>query len=389
MSHNRTSPRTKVINPTIAVVALLVLVGAIIVSYFGLNRGLSPNRPTSPSAPPGSPIELPATYSGSGSWYTIYFTKPFYPEKPEDRVGGIDAALVADLDAASRSIEAAVFDIDLQSVVDALVRAKKRGVNVRVVADNDANQESDLFASAIQQLKAAGIPLKLDERDAFMHNKFVVIDGNTVWTGSWNWTINDTYRNDNNALRFAVPALAENYQKRFEFLFGDRARADKVVPNPLVTVANGVRIENYFSPTGGAQKAIEDRLEKAQKNIRVMAFSFTADNQAKILVSKTKAGLQVQAVTESRNNEGSGAVYSTLKRGKIDILPDGNCYILHNKIYIIDDQTVITGSYNFTAAAERSNDENLLIIDDPSLAAFYNREFDRVYAQAQNPKCGN
>jgi phosphatidylserine/phosphatidylglycerophosphate/cardiolipin synthase-like enzyme len=58
---------------------------------------------------------------------------------------------------------------------------------------------------------------------------------------------------------------------------------------------------------------------------------------------------------------------------------------MHHKIIIIDNQTVLTGSYNFTGSAERDNDENLVIIDDPVIVGQYVEEFERVYAQAQNP----
>jgi len=67
------------------------------------------------------------------------------------------------------------------------------------------------------------------------------------------------------------------------------------------------------------------------------------------------------------------------------VLQDGNCYILHHKVSIIDERTVITGSYHFTSSAERDNDENLVIVDDPTLARTYLDEFERVYAQAQAP----
>lgn len=394
MSRRETGSGIFGVNPFLIIGGLLVLfcVGTVLVFNGVLSgRAVPTPTPAEASQPPtevrGQP-PLTAAYVGQGNWYTVFFSNPFYPEKLEDRSGGIDAALVADLDAATKSIDAAVFDIDLPSIINALVRAKQRGVPVRVIADNDANSESEDFAAAIKGLQAAGVPLKLDERSAFMHNKFVIIDGTTVWTGSWNWTSNDTYRNDNNVLRFAIPQLTENYKQRFEYIFGDRSKNLRDVPNPVVTLPNGVRIENYFSPNGGVQKAVENRLQNAKKSIRVMAFSFTADGQTNILVDKAKVGVKVQAVTESRNNDATGASFPVLKRAKVDVLPDGNCYILHNKIYIIDDQTVITGSYNFTSAAERSNDENLLIIDDPTLAQFYNQEFDRVYARAQNPQCG-
>lgn len=337
-------------------------------------------------------LALSSAYVASGDWYRVYFSKPIYPERASDRHGGIDAALVADLDAAQHSIDVGVFDIDLPSVVDALSRALARGVKVRIVTDSDANQESDKFNDALAAIEKAGIPVTLDTRPAFMHNKFILIDDSIVWTGSWNLTVNDTYRNDNNTLRFSIPPLTQNYKARFEHLFAGQlgAKAPKDTPNPRVTLPDGVTIENYFSPNGGAANAIETRLKNAQSNIRVLAFTYTADPQAKILIDRHNAGIKVQGVFETRNTKGSGADFDMLKKAGLDVLEDGNCYVMHNKIYIIDDRTVITGSYNYTSNAEHDNDENLLIIDDPTLANWYNQEFDRIYAQAQSPtKCSS
>ena len=116
-----------------------------------------------------------------------------------------------------------------------------------------------------------------------------------------------------------------------------------------------------------------------------MTFSYTADTIAEAMVAKVKAGLAVRRVFETQNASGSGADFNRLQQGGVDVLEDGNCYILHHKVIVIDERTVITGSYNFTSSAERDNDENLVIVDDPNLARAYLDEFQRVYAQAQAP----
>jgi phosphatidylserine/phosphatidylglycerophosphate/cardiolipin synthase-like enzyme len=103
------------------------------------------------------------------------------------------------------------------------------------------------------------------------------------------------------------------------------------------------------------------------------------------MIARAKAGLVVQGVFEKQNANGSGADFTKLKSGGVDVLQDGNCYILHHKVIVIDERTVITGSYNFTGSAEHGNDENLVIVDDPALARAYLEEFQRVYAQAQAP----
>ena len=71
-----------------------------------------------------------------------------------------------------------------------------------------------------------------------------------------------------------------------------------------------------------------------------------------------------------------------MQRG-LDVRQDGNSYFLHHKVFIIDERTVILGSFNFSQNAERINDENVLIIDDATLAARFMEEFARVYAQAK------
>jgi phosphatidylserine/phosphatidylglycerophosphate/cardiolipin synthase-like enzyme len=117
----------------------------------------------------------------------------------------------------------------------------------------------------------------------------------------------------------------------------------------------------------------------------VLAFSFTENEIGDALINRQAAGVPVRVVFESRNAGGSGSEFARLRRRGVEALEDGNCYTMHHKVIVIDGRVVITGSYNFTARAEDTNDENLLVLDDPALAAAYLAEFERVYAQAQAP----
>ncbi len=141
----------------------------------------------------------------------------------------------------------------------------------------------------------------------------------------------------------------------------------------------------YFAPEDGVAKHVLQRLEAATRSITFMTFSCTADDISEAIIAKIKAGLAVRGVFESQNAGGSGADFKRLKQGGVDVLEDGNCYILHHKAIVIDERTVITGSYNFTSSAERDSDESLMIVDAPNLARSYLDEFQRVYAQAQAP----
>jgi phosphatidylserine/phosphatidylglycerophosphate/cardiolipin synthase-like enzyme len=315
-----------------------------------------------------------------------------YPESRQDRIGGIDQALAADIERARATVDVAVFDLRLPSIVDALVRAAQRGVRVRLVVDYEENESAAEFTDAISRLEQAGVEVSRDHRSALMHHKFVIVDGRVLWTGSMNLTANDVYRNNNNMLRLDLPELAANYAVRFEWQLQRRADASPVGAAPSLhrVPSDGTRIETYFSPNGGAQRAILNRIEGAKKSIRITAFTFTDTEMGELLMEKHSAGVQVQGVFESRNNNVLGAEYSILAKAGLDVLEDGNCYNLHSKTIVIDDTTLITGSYNFTDSANRSNDENLLIIDDPALARAYSEEFDRIYAQAKSPtRCGS
>jgi phosphatidylserine/phosphatidylglycerophosphate/cardiolipin synthase-like enzyme len=219
-----------------------------------------------------------------------------------------------------------------------------------------------------------------------MHDKFVVVDGAVAWMDSWNMTDNDTWRNSNNMLRFASRQVAADYGREFQQLFDGRFGTAKSSATPYPRVQLGrVNVEIYFSPEDGVAKYVLARLHAAKRSIHFMAFSYTASAIADAMVAQAQAGLPVRGVFDAQNAGGTGSAFGRLRAGGVDVLHDGNCYILHHKANVIDARTVITGSFNFTSSAERDNDENLVIVDDPNLARAYLDEFERVYAQAQAP----
>ncbi len=325
----------------------------------------------------------------SGDWVRVYFTSPRYPDDDSHHYGGLDEVLVAVIDYAESSVDVVAYDFDLESVADALIAAHQRGIRVRFVTDSD-NADED----AVALLRQAGIPVIEDRRDeGLMHDKFVVIDGVWVWTGSWNLTENGTYRNNNNVVLIASPALAENYTAEFEEMFegqfGPTSSAD--TPNPRIFITaeldegqtKQVEVENYFAPEDEAQAQIIAEIQGAQSRIRFMAFTFTSDEIADAMLERAQAGVVVQGVIEDRNAEREYSEYERLRAEVHDVLPDGNPYVMHHKVIIIDDKTVILGSYNFTASAEDRNDENVLIVHDPEVAALFVEEFGRVYEAAR------
>ena len=116
-----------------------------------------------------------------------------------------------------QSLDVAAYEFNSPALTQAILDAKARGVLVRIVTDDDAGLEDE--DTTLTQFEAAGIPVTTDERSALMHNKFMILDSAVVWTGSWNYTINDTYRNNNNALALRSQTAVQNYQTEFNEMF--------------------------------------------------------------------------------------------------------------------------------------------------------------------------
>ena len=321
---------------------------------------------------------IPAVPTDTGpTWYSVYFTDPTAPHASSYR-GGPDEDLANAIDQARLSVDAAIYDLNLWSIRDALIAAHRRGVSVRVVTESDNMDEQE-----VQDLKQAGIQALGDRHESLMHDKFVVIDRSEVWTGSMNLTTGGTYMDNNNLIRLQSFKLGEAYTHEFEQMFvDDHFSTDKTqqTPNPIVTI-NHSSIEVYFSPEDGVLQHILSTINAAKENISFLAYSFTSNELSAALIERQKAGVTVQGVFDKdQYHSNAGTEYDTLHNAGLDVWLDGNPRLMHNKVIIIDGQVVITGSYNFSNNAEHSNDENTLIIHNPDIAAKYLAEFQQIYA---------
>jgi len=147
---------------------------------------------------------------------------------------------------------------------------------------------------------------------------------------------------------------------------------------PVTSSAKDITLTNaptqvYFSPRGGCTEAIVEALDKAKSEVLVQAYSFTSKDIAKALVDAHKRGVHVEIVLDKSNRNKTGrysAADFTAHMG-IPTFIDAEHAIAHNKVMIIDKDFVVTGSFNFTKAAENNNAENLIIIQSKELAKLY------------------
>lgn len=133
----------------------------------------------------------------------------------------------------------------------------------------------------------------------------------------------------------------------------------------------------FFSPHGGCTDAIVKVLNQAKNSVLIQAYSFTSAPIAKAVVDAHQRGVKVQVVLDKSQRTEKYSSADFVAHAGITVSIDDKHKIAHNKIMIIDGSTVITGSFNFTKAAEEGNAENLLIIRDTDLAAKYTENWNK------------
>lgn len=347
----------------------------------------------------------------------VYFNKsvsttlpPYLPPAQGDQ--SLAARLLARIGAARTSVDAAFYSLSGSpgtEIANALIAARGRGVSVRVICEAD-NRNS----AALNSLATAGVPLITDTFDpvnagaGLMHNKFVVIDGRGagapdsiwVWTGSWNPTDPGTNADYQNAIELQDPALAGAFVTEFNEMWGSgtetpnaassRFGARKTDNTPHRFIIGGRPVSCYFSPSDHTTARILDALNGAQASIYFSLLTLTRSDIANALLARQIAGVRVLGAIDSKDDQGSQ--YDYLVGKGMDIRLKSGSGLLHHKYAVLSADwgpnwdrvhhpTVITGSHNWTNAAENANNENTLIVEDDTVALAYLQEFAARYVQ--------
>jgi phosphatidylserine/phosphatidylglycerophosphate/cardiolipin synthase-like enzyme len=272
-------------------------------------------------------------------------------------------ALVNFIDSAKKSIHCALFDIGLESVQNVLDK-KIKEIEVKIVTDNDYVHK---FNRSFVKVDSWGL----------QHNKFCIIDGKKISTGSMNPTNNGAHKNNNNLLLIESKVLANNYDDEFMEMWNGTFKKGDNVKTPYLKLDDNTSIANFFCPEDNCAYHVKEELKKAQKSIHFMIFSFTHDGIANIILLKHLDNLTIKGVMEARQVT-KYSKYEVLKYQGIDVIKDSNPNNLHHKVFIIDNETVITGSFNPSAGGNTRNDENILIIKNKEIAKKFIEEFDNV-----------
>jgi phosphatidylserine/phosphatidylglycerophosphate/cardiolipin synthase-like enzyme len=144
-----------------------------------------------------------------------------------------------------------------------------------------------------------------------------------------------------------------------------------VLSAPVFVGATTADVEVHFSPAGDCTETIVKELGKAKKTVFVQAYSFTSAPIAKALVDAHKRGVHVEVILDKGQRTEKYSSADFVSRARIQTFIDARHAIAHNKIMVIDEKVTLTGSFNFTKAAEEKNAENLVVIRSSELAAQY------------------
>jgi phosphatidylserine/phosphatidylglycerophosphate/cardiolipin synthase-like enzyme len=344
-----------------------------------ITLGIASCNPPTPIVPTMTPENT--KINSLPDWLEIYFTHPGAPES-ENFEGGPDEPLAAAIDKARLSVDIAANNLTLGSIRDALLRAQRRGVMVRLVmeSDNLGNVETG-------QILEAGIPVKADPPERVMLDNFVVIDRNEIWTGSMNFTSESAYMDNNNLLHIRSSAAAKAYLDEFNVMFDPTLQdldGGTATPVPTFTFQNNGNLEIYFLPEDDISPRINHLITGATESIFTLAPEFFGPELDGAIASSGQ-GVKVAGVVDASMGE-----FGVPMPGE-DLRADGNKNgAMHESVMIIDQKIVVIGSYNFTNEVNTAvegpsplqHSSNVIIFFNPEIAATFTREYRGIYFQA-------
>lgn len=376
----------------------------------------------------------------------LFFNDPLALPRPVDRCAVATCRqLIKLINGAQRSIEFAVYGMRNQTaILNAVLRAKRRGVVVRGVVDRDAQgrnyyTDTDAWVTALGSVrddKASERRLNAKRRatgretdtapkcprppgfdgplqclafdlgnrwllarhasienfvaadqegaggpNRIMHNKFFVIDRRWVWTGSAN--VSDSDSGGYSANLVAVinsPVLATAYRREFEQMWRGKFHTEKSPNRPTTATVGDARVQVHFSPRGNAvRRAVEPLLERATRRIDVAVFYLTNKFVTADLIAAHRRGVKIRVIVDATSAQNGYTKHEVLRAAGISVKVEDWGGKMHMKSAVIDGRWAIAGSMNWTAAGDRTNDENTLVIDSSRLARQYTQFYNRIW----------
>ena len=308
------------------------------------------------------------------------------------QLGGADdlqQVIIDFIDGAQTSLMIAVQELDSRPIAEAIIRARRRSLLVKLVLEADylveEDAQADPFASAgkyednriLQDaILRATIFVRSDFNPDIFHQKFIVRDSKSLLTGSANFTETDTFQNLTHIVIIHDPTIARAYRREFdEILDGHFGKLNEGHdPQPPEQTVSNVRIKVLFAPDHAPEMEIMKQIAKARSRVDFAIFTFASssgiDDQ---LILAHRLGMSIRGALFTSQANQVWAATSGLEEAGISLsfvprpnLPAPRPRKLHHKLMVIDEQLIIAGSFNYTHPANYLNDENIIVIGDLS-----------------------
>ena len=336
-------------------------------------------------------------------------------------VGGPDdlkKAIIDFIDGATKKLDIAVQELDSIDIAEAVIRARQKKIRVRIVLEGDylkskkgsknpfkLGGKHEVNRQIHDAILRTAINVKSDYNPKIFHQKFIIRDGNSLLTGSTNFTDTGTSSNLNHIVVIKDENVARIYSKEFKEIqqghFGKLNEGHD--PSPGDVEVSKIPIRILFAPDHSPEMEIMKQMLKAKTRVDFAIFTFSQSSGIDdTMIALRNAGIKIRGALDGKQaNQDWAATHPIHQAGvKLFLIPEqGALRKLHHKLMVIDKQVVVAGSFNYTGPANRLNDENLIILGDlestsassiskqQELASYALNEIDRIihnYGHAMN-----
>ncbi len=335
-----------------------------------------------------------------------------------DTVGApdnLEAPIIDFIAAAQEELLVSVQELDHRPIAEALIAARRRGVRIQVILEQDYLREGKVPAAddlgtqeinrdLLTRILRVGIDAKADYNPNIFHQKFIVRDRTAILTGSTNFTTTGVTKNLNHIAVLEDVETAREYAREFrqmrQGIFGKRSL--ETPRKPLEDhFVSGIRVKPLFAPDHAPEMEFIKQMIKAKTRIDFAAFTFAQSSGIDdALVNAREKGLQVTGVLDRKQANQTWAAKHTLQAGHVALHRNRTgtgVRKVHHKLMVIDDALTIIGSFNYTGPANLLNDENIMVLgdldlppgqaqdDQKRLAEYARAEINRIIATQAEP----
>lgn len=284
--------------------------------------------------------------------------------------------IIGQINNAENTIDIAIYGYSSTPEIEkAVVRAKNRGVKIRLIYDvdekgNNIYPDTFKFSELIPDNVCDSVS---SEARNTMHNKFYIFDKKIVITGSANLSHTDmSGYNSNSIIVIESPEIAKIYTQEFEQMYSGVFHNSKRAGIHKDTKS----IKVFFSPQDKTiSNGILPLIQNAKKYIYIPSFVITEKRITNELVKAKQRGVDVRLILDALNASTQHSKHKELRSAGVLVKAENYAGKMHSKTMIIDDEHLVIGSMNFSKSGENRNDENVIIISDSGAAKFYKEFF--------------